>query len=171
MFNFADTFFLDPLHCFQVNKIIDLIISGKEVECKDLVPVCPQPLTDADISKQAALAEENKKMSNVKSKDSKLKKSGKEGNTKKEKKNKKEKKEKTKGVDTLKIVIPGEVFYTDPNISIYNLQTPSPVLTHGFILTTAEQLLSRLQKYSFNPLIIKIKKLSNLPVDVLAKHR
>ncbi|KAF2897906.1 hypothetical protein ILUMI_08276 [Ignelater luminosus] len=164
-------FLSDPLHYFQVNKIIDLIINGKEVECKDLVPVCPRPLTDADISKQTALEEESKKRGNISRKEPNLKKSGKESNTKKEKKNKKEKKEKPQSTDTLKIVIPGEVFYTDPNISIYDLKTTSSVLTHGFILTTAEQLLSRLQKYSFNPLIIKIKKLSNLPVDLLAKHR
>lgn len=67
-------------------------------------------------------------------------------------------------------VIPAEVFFTDPSLAVYGLKEANDQLLKGYVLLSVENLMTRQQKISLNPFIVKIKKLDGLPVDLLEQH-
>ncbi|KAF5290138.1 hypothetical protein FQR65_LT11650 [Abscondita terminalis] len=161
-------FLKDPLHKYTVNKIIDDCIHNKNFNCKDFAPICPSPLTEEQTEKSAKMTafDKNSNSKNLKKDkqfDKKIKKEA--DKTSKTKENRK-----GKGSD-VKISVPGEIFYTDPNLSVHKLNMESSQISQAFIITSATDILTREQKFQLNPLIIKIGKVSNLPLDILEKYR
>ncbi|KAK4882063.1 hypothetical protein RN001_005382 [Aquatica leii] len=148
-------FLQDPLHKHYINKIIDQVVKKEKVKCKEFTLICPPPETDANL-------EEN---------ENKPKNSKKEKGNKSKKNTKSDKKKKADATESLKISVPGEIFFTDPNLSIYKLKTCSNKIFQAFVITTASDVMTKAQKYKLNPLIIKIGKISNLPVELLRKHK
>lgn len=160
--------FSDDTHVFQINKTIDYARSRKKIRCKDFVLICPPPINEVDESKK--IVSIDAKNINIKEK---IRETKSIVSTKKDTKSTKTKSanEKNKKDGAFQISVPGEVLFTDPTLSIYTLEDASSEVHDFYVLQTVSNLLSRPQKYSFNPLIIKIKKLSNLPINILAQHR
>lgn len=67
-------------------------------------------------------------------------------------------------------VVPGEVFFADPKRAIYKLREPNSVLKLGYAFLTVKNLMTREQKASLSPFIVKIKKLDCIPVELLKEH-
>ncbi|XP_044757597.1 uncharacterized protein LOC123315803 [Coccinella septempunctata] len=89
--------------------------------------------------------------------------------TKQNEKSKTNKKPEEKKKDPY-FIVPGEIFFTDPSMAIYELKEPNELLSAGFLFLSVENLMTREQKSSLNPFIVKINKLDRLPVDILEQH-
>lgn len=68
-----------------------------------------------------------------------------------------------------RIDFPGEMIFTDPNEII--VETKSKNVTQAFIILRVEQLFTPEQRLYFNPVIISITKVLNLPIKELVKKR
>lgn len=112
------------------------------------------------------------------SKKAKVKKQGKKQKKlpKKPKKNKKGSKPKTskntkKGDHLPRVILfPAEIFFTDPNLAIYRLENSNVNILDGYLLVTVTNLLTKRQKVELNPLVIKTRKIMNLPKQILEKN-
>lgn len=132
----------------MIYEIINKHCAGIEVECKDFVLPCYIP---SDLSKKVKT---NTESSNIKSP------------LMETTKGKASKNIKTKSEDVT-VSIPAEVFFTDPNYSVYKKENQDNIIKNVYISISVDQLLSRAQKLVLDPLVIKIIKLNNVPVDTL----
>lgn len=98
--------------------------------------------------------------------DSAKKTKGRKKEKKKSKKNRKSKKGK-KGDSVPKIAVPGEVFFTDPQLVVFGIEKPLNAISNAYAILTVKNFMTRKQKMELNPIVIKIKKISNLPVKAL----
>ncbi|KAL3276911.1 hypothetical protein HHI36_012279 [Cryptolaemus montrouzieri] len=64
-------------------------------------------------------------------------------------------------------IFPAEVFFTDPKLAIYRMKEENVSVSDGFVFVSVQNLMTREQKSSLNPFVVKIKKLECLPVDLL----
>lgn len=69
----------------------------------------------------------------------------------------------------LNIIVPAEVFFTDPNFSLYCMEKNNNKM-EGYVLINVINLMTRPQKIRMDPLVLKIHSVNNLPIDVLQKH-
>lgn len=123
--------------------------------------------------KTKSKSKKSKKGSKKSSKSKKSKGSKKSKTSKKSKgsrRSKKKKNGKKKKADVFKAKISCETFFTDPILCTYRLENSDSSANCGFALVSVEKLLVLLQKLEYNPLVIKIMKINNLPVDVLQKE-
>lgn len=96
----------------------------------------------------------------------------------KEKGSKKEKKGKKKDGDAgktgtgaaLVISVSGELFFTEPNLTVHRVAKRDREVYDAYGVITVKNLMTRFQKSLLNPLVINVKKINNLPVKILAKH-
>lgn len=155
----------------MVTKLIHNASNGLPIEYKESAPVCLPPTRSLLKTPTLNLSKskKDKKQNDTKKKTTKNRKSA----TTSKKSNKRSSKgKKGKKADTIppKFEIPGEIFFTEPDLSIYRLQNANSSITEGYIVTTLTNLMTKSQKYYLNPLVIKIKKISNLPIETLKKH-
>lgn len=67
----------------------------------------------------------------------------------------------------INILVPAEVFFTDPKFSIFKGESATGLVRNAFVTFTVESLMTRAQKLILNSMVLKIKKLDNIPVDIL----
>ncbi|CAH1967678.1 unnamed protein product [Acanthoscelides obtectus] len=144
-------------------EIIDKDAQGETVKCKAFV-LPPTGQLEPQVKEiKTAGAKGKKEKNEQKSKNKKLDK-----NSKSSKSSKTTEKQPTRG-DSTTIQVPGEIFFTDPDLVIYKSDTRTFVLDDVFVLLSVKQLMTSTQKLSMNPLVIKLKKLRKLPADLLKK--
>lgn len=143
-----------PIVSDVIYDIINKHCSGVDFDCKDFVLPCnPSPNFS---SKKVKIAEPNDNKSMPKlTKEKTTKSSSKKNDT-----------VKTKSYNVV-VSVPAEVLFTDPNSAIYKEETENDTVKNVYILLSVDKLLSRAQKLLLDPLVIKIKKLSNLPTNIL----
>ncbi|KAK9880987.1 hypothetical protein WA026_014335 [Henosepilachna vigintioctopunctata] len=139
--------FSDVTHSYMVYYTISSAKKGSLIKCKEF-----NALPSGNIAEQL----KEKKIEKKKSK--------------KKRKNKKKKKGKEKKKGDPHFILQGEVFFTDPRLAVYKLRDASYSLTNGFIFLTVDNLMTREQKSSLNPFIVKLKKLQYLPADILREY-
>lgn len=140
----------------MIKKLIDKISAGVPIKCKEFVHVwCAK--NDKSLSLLDVVIEDSS-ADTVKSKKS-------ETHTKKKKKA-----EKKPTLEPLTITVSGEVFFTDPNLSIHRIGKGDREVHDGYALLTVKNLMTRAQKNEMNPLVINVKKIVKLPVNVITKH-
>lgn len=136
--------------------MIEKLSAGIPIKCKEFVRVwCTK--VDKSLSLMDVVIDDSS-ADTVKSKKS-------ETRTKKKKKG-----EKKPTLEPLTIRVSGEVFFTDPNLSIHRLEKGDREVYDGYALLTVKNLMTRAQKNEMNPLVINIKKIVKLPVHVITKH-
>ncbi|XP_031332596.1 uncharacterized protein LOC116164531 [Photinus pyralis] len=155
--------FLDyPLHEFYTNQIIDRIKVSDAVMFKSFAPSCPPPSFHEDMDENESPQKTNKKSKG---------KGDPEKTTKHEKKkDKSQNANKDKGCNAITIRVSGEGLYTDPDLAIYSLTEACGPLGEAYVLMSTNELLTKIQKNEFNSLIIKINKITNLPLKELILH-
>ncbi|XP_018330032.1 uncharacterized protein LOC108740271 isoform X2 [Agrilus planipennis] len=158
-------FLKDSVHKFKMYKILQKVQNGKEINSKSFAPTCRavEPETCGEITEnlRAFL-----KFAKGKGKGKKNKK------PKKPKKKKKPKKGKKKGKQrptSMEVLVPGEVFLTEPYYSLFEPSSRGmiPSVYHVFILLTATRVMTDVQRFYNNPVVFKVHKLSNLAVELL----
>lgn len=70
----------------------------------------------------------------------------------------------------LKFTVPGEVFITNPPLSIFSLENNDSVIRCGFLLISVSDLFTKIQEDNLNPLVVSIESLKNIPVDILTRY-
>lgn len=149
---------IDEIHDHMVKKMIEDINSGVPIRCKEFVRVWSTS-SDAHMTIENLVVDDS---------NSKTKQGTAAGRKKKDKKDKKDKKAISSG--PLAITISGEVFFTDPNMTVHRIAKSDPEIYDGYALLTVKNLMTRTQKNEMNPLVINVKKVLKLPAAVLAKH-
>lgn len=89
------------------------------------------------------------------------------------KKQKKEKKNERKGGSgggVVSITVSGEIFFTEPNLTVHRISKRDRDILDGYALLSIKNLMTRSQKSEMNPLVINIKKVTNLPVEKLSQN-
>ncbi|XP_030755396.1 uncharacterized protein LOC115881837 isoform X2 [Sitophilus oryzae] len=82
----------------------------------------------------------------------------------KKKKGPKEKAEKS--VTKLNLQIQGETFFTDPEMSIFSVEQYKASVPKFLVAASVNRLLTRSQKIELNPMVVKIKKITDFPSEV-----
>lgn len=158
----------------MVSKLIQNAVNGLSNEYKEYAPVCPMSTVETHAETKVASNVEKKKTkkSDAGKKKKNAKKKEKSASSKKSggKRGRAGKKGKEKDTGPSKIDVPGEIFFADPNLSVYRLQNANKSVTDGYVISTITKLLTKIQKYDLNPIVIKIKKITKLPVDMLRKQ-
>lgn len=152
-----------------MNKIIEKLSINEDVFCKYFVPIPPPPdhhIGDAEQSKLRRAAGKTEKKKKKKEKDKKPEKKSKSSKTS-SKKSQRKAKGMPKKSDHFQITVPGEVFFTDPNLSMYDFKYANDTVTKAYLLLGVERLMSTKQKFYLNPMIIKIEKIENLNAQLL----
>lgn len=95
-----------------------------------------------------------------------------EAKVKKDKKKNKKNKKKKKQEKNLKlgVKIPSHVLLSDPVLSSYQIKETGSRISEIYILLSSENILTSFQKQQLCPLVVKIRKLSNLPTEILVKN-
>lgn len=136
----------------MIEKIIKNINAGVPIKCKEYVRAWRSVTSDQDATLQKMLLDpKSSEASKTTTKNSK-------------------KKEKKENGGPLSIIISGETFFTNPELSIHRLTKPDREIFDGYILLTVNNLMTRQQKNEMNPLVITTKKIIKLPVNILQKH-
>ncbi|GJQ72731.1 hypothetical protein Trydic_g1388 [Trypoxylus dichotomus] len=73
--------------------------------------------------------------------------------------------------DGLQIKVSGEVFFTDPTISIFDCKNTNAAILKVFLFLGVENLMTSKQKCWMNPMIVKVKKLNNLDSELLKQKK
>ncbi|XP_049823162.1 uncharacterized protein LOC126265498 [Aethina tumida] len=68
------------------------------------------------------------------------------------------------------LLVCGELLFTDPNYSICKYQGKKNTIIDFFVIFLVENLMTVEQKLTLNPLVIKLKKLSNFPAEELIRQ-
>lgn len=68
------------------------------------------------------------------------------------------------------ISVPAEVFFTDPNLSIFRHDSSTGIVSKVFLLIVVESLMTKSQKMVLNSLVVKVKNLENIPTESLMKY-
>lgn len=126
-------------------EIMDYECSGKEYHCRQFIPPNISP-EDSSNQRQS-----DPKKVNLKAPTNNVQKDPRKRNDSTD----------------ITIMVPAEVFFTDSNLSIYRSDLSNGVVSRAFVFITVESLMTKAQKLILNSLIIKIKKIVNIPVDVL----
>ncbi|KAF7270393.1 hypothetical protein GWI33_016627 [Rhynchophorus ferrugineus] len=71
-----------------------------------------------------------------------------------------------KAVTKMTLSANGEIFFTDPNSVIYSLEQYKASVSKIYVVMSVRELLSRSQKIFFNPLVVKINKITNFPIEI-----
>nr|CAH7751431.1 unnamed protein product [Callosobruchus chinensis] len=149
-----------PYRWEEFYEIIDKTAKGELVKCKEFVAP-PAGQLEPQV-KDDKVGGKSKKGKNEKT-EKKSKKSDKKSKSSKSSK----KSQKSVKPDTAKILVPGEIFFTDPDLVTYKSNTPTIALDDFFVMLSVKELMTRAQKLAMNSLVIKLKKLRNLPADKL----
>lgn len=149
--------FSDLVQKARMNKIIEKISNNEEVCCKDFIPIALPPLPAA-VQKSEGSEVKSSKQKKHKSVTKKL--------PRKIKEHKKIKKR-----DVLQIKVSGEVFFTDPIVSIYDVKEPNDVISNAYVLLSVDRLMTNSQKFLMNPMIVKVDKIENLDVKALEQKK
>lgn len=161
----------DTVHDFIINKVVQSSINGLPVEYKEYTPPCPVSTieTHAEIKVENIEKPKREQKAGANTKKAKAKKKEKSSKSSK-KSSQKTKGKKEKDAGPAKIDVPGEIFFTDPNLSVYRLQNTNTSVTDGYAISSIVNMMTKAQKYDLNPIVIKIKKMCNIPVDILQKQ-
>lgn len=82
-----------------------------------------------------------------------------------------DKKARAKVVDThFEFNFPAEIFISDPQFAIFKFSTDARWLLNAFVFTSSQQVVSLSQQIELNPLVIKLRGITGLPVEILKKH-
>ncbi|XP_057659206.1 uncharacterized protein LOC130895721 [Diorhabda carinulata] len=127
--------------------------AGKYIKINELIYPCSQIQIEDE--------EEPKSKSKNKKKQKPDKKSLKE--------KKKKTQDETKTRDKIIISIPAEIFFTEFSMGTFRVVSKNNFVDSAFVFVSANNLLSRAQKISLNPIVVKIFKIENLPADQLRK--
>ncbi|VEN42515.1 unnamed protein product [Callosobruchus maculatus] len=153
-----------PYRWEEFYEIIEKTAKGELVKCKEFItPPNGQLEPQMKNAKVGGKGKKGKQEQN----ENKSKKSDKK--SKSSKSSKSQKSQKSVKPDTAKIQVPGEIFFTDPDLVTYKSNTPTIALDDFFVLLSVKELMTRTQKLSMNSLVIKLKKLRSLPADRLKK--
>lgn len=143
------------MHDYLIKKTIRDVTQGIPIKCKEFFEIWKADTKENEEgSKKPEQQNESKKL--------------KAASTKPSKKGKKEKK--GKGATALNVQISGEIYFTDPSLSVHHLIQRDRDVCDGYIFLSVNSLMTRMQKFYMNPLVINLVKIRNLPVDVLNKH-
>ncbi|XP_071055405.1 uncharacterized protein [Onthophagus taurus] len=148
-----------------------MILEGTEdFFFKEYISNSPPPMTEDEI-----ITIENPPIKEIKIPKKSKKKEDKKKDKKKEKKKKKDKKSEKKSKKSPKmsnemsVKVSGEIFFTDPNLAMFDVRNPNLTITNGYVLLAVEKLMTRQQKYDLNPFVVKIDKIDDLDVETLRK--
>nr|CAI5867423.1 unnamed protein product [Callosobruchus analis] len=149
-----------PYRWEEFYDIIEKVAKDEPVKCKEFVtPPTGQLEPQVKDAKVGGKGKKDKKEKKEKA----SKKSDKKSKSSKSSK----KSEKPAKPDTAKIQVPGEIFFTDPDLVTYKSNTPTIALDDFFVMLSVKELMTRSQKLATNSLVIKLKKLRSLPADKL----
>lgn len=71
---------------------------------------------------------------------------------------------------TIDLKIPAHVLLSDPALATYQVKDIGAKLSEIYILLSSEDILTLRQKRELCPLVVKIRKINDLPCDVLAQN-
>lgn len=140
----------------MIKKIIEKVTAGLPIKCKDFVPVWRATAdTTIPLVDDASEEDSTRKKSSTRTKASM-----------------KTKKEKQATLEPSTITVSGEVFFTDPNLTVHRIvkNNNDREIYDGYAVLTVKNLMTRTQKNEMNPLVVNIKKVVKLPVNVMAKN-
>nr|CAH7751432.1 unnamed protein product [Callosobruchus chinensis] len=126
-----------PYRWEEFYEIIDKTAKGELVKCKEFVAP-PAGQLEPQV-KDDKVGGKSKKGKNEKT-EKKSKKSDKKSKSSKSSK----KSQKSVKPDTAKILVPGEIFFTDPDLVTYKSNTPTIALDDFFVMLSVKELMTRL---------------------------